>query len=375
MTLTIPHGIYLHLPVCKRRCAYCDFYSRADSAGLSGAIAAGLRLEIEQREVVAGRTLYLGGGTPNLLTKEELSGLVLFARRHYNLSENAEVSIEANPSANHSEDYFTALRQAGVNRLSVGFQSFIPTELKLLGRLHGAEATGIFTNARRAGIGSISIDLLYDLPDQRPEHLRWSLEQALRLNVDHISLYALKLESGTPLQIEVAAGQISVPDSDAAADCYLLALELLEREGYAQYEISNFARPEHTCRHNEVYWRGEPFLGLGPSSVGDDGTTRRRNLPDLDSWLDALKVGEDCPHDDEVPTLTQRMAEQVMLALRTRRGISEEDFASRWGLPLFEQFPDLVVHLKAGRLQRAGERLLIAREHQLISDRILADLF
>jgi len=370
-----PHGIYLHLPLCKRRCSYCDFYSRTATADTAAEIAEGLRREMSLRPAVAGRTLYLGGGTPNLLSAEELSGLVILARRRYNLSECAEVSMEANPSANHSVDYFTALRQAGVNRLSVGFQSFIPAELKLLGRLHGAEETSIFTNARRAGIGSLSIDLIYGLPGQRPNQFRQSLEQALRLGVDHLSLYALKLEQGTPLQHEVAAGRVAEPDSDAAADCYLLALELLEREGFEQYEISNFARPGHHCQHNVGYWRVEPFIGLGPSAVGDDGTVRRRNLPDLDGWLSALRAVENCPHEDEAITDEERKAEQVMLALRMREGISEEEFSARWGLPLLGQFPALVSHLEAGRLLREDGRLRIAKEYQLISDRILSDLF
>jgi len=370
-----PHGIYLHLPVCKRRCSYCDFYSRTATAETAAEIAEGLRREINLRPTVSGRTLYMGGGTPNLLSAREVSRLVILARRRYNLSECAEVSMEANPSANHSVDYFTALRQAGVNRLSVGFQSFIPAELKLLGRLHDADETSIFTNAQRAGIGSLSIDLIYGLPGQHPDQFRQSLEQALRLRVDHLSLYALKLEPETPLQHEVAAGRIAVPDSDAAADCYLLALELLEQEGFEQYEISNFARSGQRCQHNVGYWRVEPFIGLGPSAVGDDGAVRRRNLPDLDSWRESLRADRDCPHEDEAITNEERKAEQVMLALRLREGISEEEFAIRWGLPLLEQFPALVPHLEAERLLREGGRLRIAKEHQLISDRILSDLF
>jgi len=386
-------GVYVHVPLCRRRCAYCDFISYVATPESGGRVTAGLLRELEHvPEVrgigekgpkppapIKGRTLYVGGGTPNILGAGNLGQLIARTRDRFRIPSGAEVSTESNPCANAGVGYFEALLRAGLTRLSVGFQSFDEGELRMLGRSHRSTDTGIFANARRAGVRSLSIDLMYGLPGQRPDTFKKSLEAALSLGVDHVSLYALKLEPSTPLGLAVERGELPPPDA-AAADIYYAALDRLEAEGYAQYELSNFARPGHRCRHNEIYWEAGPFIGLGPSAVSDDGTARRRNTPDLEAWLDAVKRGGLPNGDEERPTEEERRLEMAMLALRTRDGLSEKRFRGRWGLGVAEAFPSLAAHLAAGRLELlhgsipGEDRWRIARGHQLIADRILVDL-
>mgnify|MGYP000526162402 CR=1 FL=1 len=373
-------GVYIHVPLCLRRCAYCDFTSYVVSSRKRKRVAAGLLDELKLHPGARGRTLFIGGGTPNLLGMGDLGQLVARARDRFSLPIGAEVSVESNPGANAGIGYFEALLRAGLTRLSVGFQSFDDEELKILGRLHRSSDTDIFKNARRAGLRSISLDLLYGLPGQRPDTVRRSLETALSLGVDHVSLYALKLEPSTPLARAVERGELPSPEPDAAADAYYAALDLLEAEGFLQYELSNFARPGHRCRHNEIYWEAGPFIGLGPSAVSDDGTLRRRETPDLEKWLSDLESGNPPRGETERPTAGERRLEMAMLALRTREGLSESRFTKRWGMGVQEAFPALAGHLAAGRVEKVRTEVLgevfwrVARGHQLVSDAILADL-
>jgi oxygen-independent coproporphyrinogen-3 oxidase len=378
------YGVYIHVPLCRRRCTYCDFTSYVATPEIKARTAAALEREVElhpgvsgkpsEASYAAGKTLYVGGGTPNILGAGELGNLLARTRDRFRIPSGAEVSIEANPSANAGAGYFEALLRAGLTRLSVGFQSFHDDELRMLGRLHRSDDTGIFASARQAGLRSVSLDLLYGLPGQKPGAFRKSLEAMLSVGVDHVSLYALKLEPQTPLGRAVAQGRLPRPDPDAAADTYYASLDYLEAEGFRQYELSNFARPGHRCRHNETYWAAEPFIGLGPSAVSDDGEVRRRNTPDLEAWLDFLERGESPGGEVERPTASERRLEMAMLALRTRNGLSEREFTKRWGSGAAEVFPALERHRAEGRIVFARGHWRIAREHQLVADRILADL-
>ena len=374
--MTRRFGIYLHVPLCRRRCRYCDFCSRTvDDQALIDRVAEALSIQVSRAEPLFGNTLYIGGGTPNLLSAAALMDLIARTRERFDLPTGAEVSCEANPAANRDPGYLAALVRSGLTRLSVGFQSFDDAELRLLGRLHDAGATDIFGNARRAGVESLSVDLLYGLPGQRPATFRRSLERALALDVDHLSLYALKLEPGTDLAAAVERGELPAPDPDAAADCYETALEVLDDAGYRQYEISNFARPGRRCRHNEHYWRAGPFIGLGPSAVGDDGERRRRVTDDVAAWLKAVETGAEPAVELETLSVRERRIEFAMLALRTREGLSRATFRRRFGLEVEAAFPGLTPHLEAGALEEVGDSLRLARASQLVADRILADLF
>jgi oxygen-independent coproporphyrinogen III oxidase len=370
-----PHGVYLHVPLCRRRCNYCAFYSRTAQEGLAERVGLALISAAARTAPVRGRTLYVGGGTPNLLSAPLLMDLLARTAERFDLPTGAEKTIEANPAAHHDPGYLGALVRAGLTRLSVGFQSFDDAELRLLGRLHTADDTAIIANARRAGVRSLSLDLLYGLPDQGPRTFSASLRRAVELGVDHLSLYALKLEPGTPLARAVESGGLPVPDPDAAADCYAAARELLAAAGFQQYEISNFARPGHRSRHNEHYWRGGRFIGLGPSAVGDDGTVRRKVTPDLEAWLAAIEAGREPPVELEEPTPRQREIEFAMLNLRHLEGLSVRVFAERFGRDAFAAFPGLASHLEAGRLVLSGGALRLSPEHLLTSDAVLRDLF
>jgi len=373
-------GVYVHVPLCRRRCAYCDFTSYVAEPEMGRRVVAGLLRELKLGPEVRGRTLYVGGGTPNLLGAGELGNIIARTRDRFRIPSGAEVSAESNPCANSGIGYFEALLRAGLTRLSVGFQSFDDDELRMLGRSHRSTDTGIFANARRAGVRSVSIDLMYGLPGQKRSVFQKSLEAALALSPDHISLYALKLEPTTPLGRAVERGELPTPDPDTAADIYYAALDRLETDGFLQYELSNFARPGHRCRHNEIYWEAGPFVGLGPSAVSDDGELRRRNTPDLEAWLGAAEKDERPDGEEERPTERERRLEMAMLALRTRNGLSGKRFRERWGVEVMEAFPALAGHLAAGLVEllsgtRVGEESWrIVREHQLVADRILVDL-
>ncbi|MBD3372675.1 MAG: coproporphyrinogen III oxidase, partial [Candidatus Coatesbacteria bacterium] len=210
---------------------------------------------------------------------------------------------------------------------------------------------------------------------QRPRTFAASVSRAVELGVDHLSLYALKLEPGTPLARAVETGELTAPAPDEAADCYSAARELLAAAGFQQYEISNFARPGHRSQHNEHYWRGGRFIGLGPSAVGDDGAVRRKVTPDIEAWLDAVEAGREPPVELEEPTPRQREIEFAMLNLRRLEGFSVRVFAERFGRDAFAAFPGLASHLEAGRLVLSGGALRLSPEHLLTSDAVLRDLF
>ena len=268
-----PHSIYLHIPFCQHRCSYCDFNTYAGLENLISAYAQALQHEIKYVAATLDaklpvHTIFFGGGTPSLLPAEYLANILKTLRTSFNVFPDAEISLEANPGT-LSAAYLTELRNLGINRLSLGMQSAHPDELKFLERIHDyMDVVDAVTWARQAGFDNLSLDLIFGLPEQQTQTWVDSLQRALALAPEHFSLYALTLEHGTPLGSWAARGLIPEPDPDRAADMYELATEMLAQAGYAQYEISNWARENHECRHNVQYWRNQPYLGLGAGAHG-----------------------------------------------------------------------------------------------------------
>ncbi|MBI2866145.1 MAG: radical SAM family heme chaperone HemW, partial [Chloroflexi bacterium] len=344
-------GLYLHIPFCRSKCAYCDFNSYPGMEGLIDSYVAALAREMElwgdQDLTVA--TLYLGGGTPSLLSPRQLGRLLEAAGRHLGLVPGAEVSLEANPGT-VGQAWLVAARRLGVARLSLGVQSFRDAELRLLGRIHSAaEAKESFDLARQAGFANINLDLIYGLPGQTIGCWQATLEAALRLEPDHLSLYCLTLEQGTPLARRVAEQEVPAPDPDLAADMYRLAEEMLAQAGYSHYEISNWARPGGECRHNLVYWRNGPYLGLGAGGHSSWQGYRFYNIAYPATYI--RQVAGLCPSSGgtedvvrsrsplaglEAVSAPLERAETVILGLRLASGLSLRDFSQRFGVELVQ---------------------------------------
>lgn len=362
--------LYVHWPFCLRRCPYCDFTARTADARLMQAYASALRKELEIRAAVTRRdgplrSLYLGGGTPSTLSGRELGELVSLVRRLFGLRGDAEMSVEVNPATWRTEDFREA-QLAGVNRVSIGAQSMDDSCLRRLGRLHASgEVRQAVRSARRAGISYISMDLLYGLPNGWGGNLRRDLERVLHLEPHHLSLYALTVHPGTPLGKAVRHGEIHLPDEDEVAEEYLEAVEILESEGYLQYEISNFSLPGYECRHNLAYWRREEYLGVG---VDAHSLWRGRRFQNRDRILGYLKELE----RGALPVAEERRVEgedareeRIMLGLRTSRGIPERLLGR----------PGRVAEMESlGLLRREGGRVILTPRGMMLSNAVIVEL-
>ncbi|MGN1031095.1 MAG: radical SAM family heme chaperone HemW, partial [Butyricicoccaceae bacterium] len=310
--------LYLHIPFCAQKCAYCDFYSLSGSAALMDEYCAMLCRELAERapEGCEVTTIYFGGGTPSLLGAERIARILDAIRARYQVAPDAEITCEANPDS-MTETFLCGIRSAGVNRLSMGIQSADDRELNRLGRIHTfAQAQAAFARARAAGFGNISVDLMYGLPDQTLDGLKHSVEALLALEPEHLSCYALTLEPDTPLGRE----QPELPDEDVQAEMYRLICETARAHGMEHYEISNFARPGFRSRHNSGYWNLTPYLGFGPGAHSDFGGKRLEHPRDLAGYLNGSIVPET---EDEHP---DRRCEYVMLGLRTSDGICADEY-------------------------------------------------
>ena len=321
-----PLGLYIHIPFCRAKCAYCDFYSLARSEERMDAYAAALtdafRAAAPDAAGYTADTVYFGGGTPSLLGAPRLAALLEAVRRAFVVAPDAEITFEANPESARDTDALRLLRDAGFNRISLGMQSADDDELRAIGRIHSARDTAAAVDAaRRAGFENLSLDLIYGLPAQTRARWRDNLAAATALAPEHLSCYGLKVEPGTPLYMR--RDSVVLPDDDAQADMYLDTVELLAAQGYAQYEISNFARPGYESRHNLKYWTLGEYLGFGPGAHSDFGGRRFGRARDLDAFL----AGKAVLSEDAAPSPQERAAERVMLGLRTVRGLSTEELA------------------------------------------------
>lgn len=314
-------GLYIHTPFCAGKCPYCDFYSLSGSQEQYDAYTAAVALELERFGGAAVDTVYFGGGTPPLLGSERLARLLCCVRKNYTLTPDAEITVEMNPG-DASPELLCALRKAGFNRLSMGVQSGIDSELRSLGRRHTAEqAAEAVAMARKAGFDNISLDLMLAVPGQTQESLMQSIDFLSSLSPEHISAYILKIEEGTPFA--AAADSLELCDDDTQAELYLAAVGRLAEKGYGQYEISNFCRPGFESRHNLKYWHCEEYIGIGPSAHGFIGGRRYYYPRDLAAFLSNPQRVDD--GEGGTPE------EYIMLALRLTEGLTNEGYRRRFG--------------------------------------------
>lgn len=342
-------GFYFHVPFCHGKCPYCDFYSLPDSQeDMDAYVQAVLTSLAPWRDKLRNRelaTVYFGGGTPSLLGAARLGALLQGVKEGFSLSPTAEITLEANPT-HVDRDFFKEVREAGFNRLSMGLQSADPAQLRLLGRAHSPQDAALAVeNARAAGFANISLDLMLGLPGGSWETLKGSIAFAAGLGVEHISSYILKVEPGTPF----AARGVQLPDDEETSQQYLLLVEELGKLGYAQYEISNFARPGRESRHNLLYWRGEEYLGFGPGAHSFFGGRRFYYPRDLEGFLQGNAPVDDGPGGD--------FGEFAMLNLRLTRGLRCQDCLARFGLAGTSLFEEVL-----GNARRCPPQLLRQEE-------------
>lgn len=321
-----PRHIYIHVPFCARRCSYCDFSIAVRKVVPVEEYLGALQKEMRERYSAPGlweaETLYLGGGTPSLLGGEGVRRLIGMVRERVELVRGAEVTVEANPD-DVSAAAVEAWREAGVNRLSIGAQSFDPRVLAWMHRTHPAEQIAAAVRAaREGGIDNISIDLIFALPESLERNWRADIERALELAPSHVSLYGLTVEPATPLGRWRDRGEVTEAPEERYEEEFLLAHDLLGAAGFDHYEVSNYALPGKRSRHNSSYWRRVPYAGLGPAAHSFDGTRRRWNLAAYAAWESALHEGRDPLGGEEVLRNEEEDAERVYLGLRTSEGLS-----------------------------------------------------
>jgi len=360
-------GLYVHVPFCRKKCFYCDFYSVTEK-GLDEAWLASIRREIDfYKDRFGGfSSLYVGGGTPTCLDDGKLAALFEILGRHLTFHADCEVTIEANPD-DLDGPRCRMLKSLGCNRLSLGVQSFDDGELALLGRRHDAKgAAGAVEAAIAAGFSNIGLDLIYCLPGQTERSWRLTLERALSFKPAHLSCYQLTVEGRTPLSRMVSGGGLVLPGEKEARKFFLTTSRFLESAGFIHYEVSNFAASrERLCRHNEKYWRRVPYLGLGPSAHSFDGLTRWWNHRSLRRYLAAAVRGKRPVAGHETLSEEQTELEMLYLGLRTRRGIKLADLGAR-ALPALSE-------LRRARLVRVrGDRVAPSRLGYLVADSLPA---
>lgn len=359
-------GLYVHVPFCRNKCRYCDFYSEQQSDALVSSYLKALFHEIDlyadtyppQGSSIG--TVYIGGGTPTTLNPEQIGSFLRHLGMHYPVDSNAEITMEVNPGSISAES-LVRYRESGVNRLSIGVQSFDPDVLRCLGRIHTAdEGESLVLSAFQAGFDDVGIDLIYGIPNQSAVSWKTTLSKTLSLNLSHISAYALSWSQATPLGRDIASGRYPRPNEKTVSDMYLLAHDMLSNAGYEHYEISNFARPGHRCRHNEAYWTGEPYLGIGPSAHSFIENRRFWNVPDVRRYINVLSQHRLPVTDQEDLTAGQRTLEQIALGLRRREGIALDRIVGR------ECIPSLVhaglAFVQEGRLSLTASGFLLADE-------------
>ena len=370
-------GLYIHIPFCVRKCNYCDFYSLGCGSASSiseyiDALCTQIEREAEQYKGVIIDTIFLGGGTPSLLSPDEFLRLCGCIRANFELSSKLELTIEANPDT-ITRERLIAWRKGGVSRLSIGLQSADDEELRMLGRIHSYEGfERAYRLARELGFDNISIDLMYALPNQTTQGLEKSLERVCSLSPEHISAYCLKIEPSTPF----SKMDLSLPDEDTQYEMYMMLCDYLSSHGYEQYEISNFSKNGRRCMHNLKYWLREEYIGLGPSAHSFFDGIRYSYAPSLDGYLSSIKVGkmpERIPEDTHEPDENEREDEYVMLRLRLSDGVDALEFEREFGKDLFSRY-DFDKFIKSGHMKKTGSKIAFTQKGFFVSNYILSSI-
>jgi len=370
--------LYVHVPFCRQKCTYCSFFSQSYIPEAVSLYLKGLELEIQFWAKTFNfpkvSSIYFGGGTPSLLSSQEFSTIVNWIYKYFQLEKDLEFSLEVNPESGRDETKLKTWLSAGVNRISLGIQSFDPAKLKLLGRIHSVtQAKQAFFALRKAGVKNISIDLIFGLPEQSPWTWWQELKQAVYLKPEHISCYGLSLEPATPLFEN--KHKYSWPEEKELAKMYVSGAEYLEAWGYLQYEISNFAKMGFKCKHNWGYWQGKDFLGLGPSAVSTVKNKRWQNPSNLKLYAQMAEQGWDVLSKEEIVG-SKRINEVIMLSLRTVQGLDLKKINKLVGTNFVKRYQSLIaVCQQHGLLKLSRGYLRLTKAGMVLSDTIIPKFF
>lgn len=376
-TTPVLAGIYIHIPFCKSKCAYCDFYSQTDRRPVSDYVKA-LCLELRLRRGYLRNepveTIYFGGGTPGLLVAADLNRILSEIYGLFPVIPDPEITLEANPD-DLTPEYVAGLKTLPVNRVSIGIQSFDDGELQFLNRRHTADkAVKAVENCRQAGFGNISIDLMYGLPGQTVEAWEKTLDRAVQLNIQHISSYHLIYEIGTPLYQKLESGKITPAEEDTSIKMFDLLIDRLTSNGFIHYEISNFAKPGYISRHNSSYWKNIDYLGIGASAHSYRKTSRDYNVSDTEQYIRSIFTGK-LPATSEPIDRNTAYNDYIITSLRTVWGISAEKIKSEFGVEKEKYCLEQArKYLSGNLLTYNDDTLKLTRKGLFVSDGIMADL-
>ena len=369
-------GLYIHIPFCLSKCPYCDFFSIVchDEQSKRRYISALINeieiygQKIKDMELIS---IYMGGGTPTVLEGEQVKGILSSCFHNFSVAERAEITVEANPGT-IDDNKIKILFQAGVNRISLGGQSFNDRVLKKIGRIHNKEdITRTYQLARYAGFKNINIDLMFGLPGLSRREFEKTLKELLILRPEHISLYALTIEPDTPFQQLVESGRVRIPSDDFSSVLFTDAINLFSENGYEHYEISNFALPGKRCIHNERYWKNESYLGIGVGATSYLDNKRYQNYQDLNQYIYLLKNGILPIKYQEILPWKERMAETIILRLRMMEGLSRFDFKRQFGVPLEKVFyRPLQTLQEQGLLDSDGTSYFLTKKGILLANNV-----
>nr|WP_321232323.1 radical SAM family heme chaperone HemW [uncultured Psychroserpens sp.] len=388
-------GIYIHIPFCKQACHYCDFHfstSLKKKDQLINALAKELEMRKNEFQNTTVETIYFGGGTPSLLTSEELQFLIETVYQNYIVSETPEITLEANPDdlissikqyhANtpnavevSDNSIFKQYRAIGINRLSIGIQSFFEDDLKLMNRAHNADEAKKCLSMATRHFDNISIDLIYGIPGLSNEQWKANIEMALSYDIPHMSSYALTVEPKTALESFIKKGIIDNVDDDLAQEQFHILVATLEAHNFIHYELSNFGKTDYFSRNNSAYWQGKPYIGIGPSAHSFNGNERSWNISNNSKYITSIGNGF-FPMETEKLTITDKYNEYIMTGLRTVWGVSLEKITKDYG----ENFKDYLLQLAEPFINQhllyiEDEKLLVTKKGKFLSDGIASDLF
>ena len=370
-------GIYVHIPFCKQACHYCNFHF-STSLRHRDEMVASICKEIDlQQDFLTDKkltTIYFGGGTPSLLETSEINQILERLSKNYTWEDNIEITLEANPD-DITSDKISKLKAGGVNRLSIGIQSFIDTELLASNRAHNSnESLRAVQICQDAGIDNLSIDIIYGMPGSNQETWQYNIDKALELDVDHISSYALTVEPKTALEHMVKKGKIHLPEEIVVSRQYLQLIHSLTTAGYDHYEISNFAKPKKYAVHNTNYWRSVPYLGLGPSAHSYQPTFRQWNINNNAKYIESISRGI-VPLEREQTKYADQFNEYIMTRLRTMWGIDLVELENTFSSQLSNVHRDIAEYVESRHVILKDNHYRLTPEGRLLADRIASDLF
>ena len=370
-------GIYIHIPFCKQACHYCDFHfstSMKKKSQLVDMLCRELILRKNELDYTKIETLYFGGGTPSLLNREELDQIFGTIFENFEVSENAEITLEANPD-DLSEENLKILSDSAVNRLSIGVQSFFEKDLRLMNRAHNSEEAMSSLQLAKKYFNNISIDLIYGIPGQKNEQWQKNLDTALELKIPHISSYALTIEPKTALEKFIEKGKVKPVDDEQYREQFDILVETLCSHGFEHYEFSNFGKPGYHSQNNMAYWMGESYLGIGPSAHSFDGDSRKWNISNNSLYIQSLEKKQ-IPQETEQLSVTDRYNEFVMTRLRTKFGVDLEEIEEKFGKKYADHFlKNAAKFLEDDLLKNENDTFHITQKGKFLSDGIAAGLF